>query len=142
MAGPLDRIGRREHNAVVPAPGRNAGNGQPRIRFTSVDNRPYEFTEGLKTVGDLWQEYMHGINGRMPVSQFEAKHTGSRAHKNRYYQRKPIYELVSSLVRAGRAPCEAIGLVEAAYPGVKVTALGKKIRHDTRNRTLPRPLRI
>jgi Transcriptional activator of glycolytic enzymes len=139
MAGPIDRIGRREHIAVA---GRNAGNGMPRMRFSAVDDRPYEFTEGLKTVGDLWQEYMHGIGGRMPVRLFESKHTGSRAHKNRFYQRKPIYDVLARLVNAGRAPCDAIGAVEAAYPGVKVTALGHKIRRDTRNNRLPRSLRV
>jgi Transcriptional activator of glycolytic enzymes len=139
MAGPS---GRKDLQAVVPVAGGGAGNGQPRITFRSADNRPYEFTENLKTVGALWQEWRHGINGRMPVSQFEAKHTGSRAHKNRFYQRKPIYDLLSKLVRAEYAPATAIAMVEKAYPGVSVTKLGHKIRKDIKNNTLPLSLRI
>lgn len=139
MAGP---IGGRQHTAVDPVTGGGAGNGQPRIRFRSADNRPYEFTENLKTVGALWQEWRHGINGRMPVCQFEPKHTGSRAHKNRFYQRKPIYDMLSTLVRANYAPATAIAMIETAYPGVSVTRLGHKIRKDMRNNTLPRSLRI
>jgi hypothetical protein len=129
----LGRIQRRELNIA---------NGQGMIRFAPVDTRPYEFTEGVKTVGELWQEWMHGIGGRMPVSLFEPKHTGSKALKDRWTQRKPIYDLLGSLVRAGRAPCEAIHLVESAYPRLKVTALGRQIRKDTKNGTLPRSVRI
>jgi hypothetical protein len=123
----LSRIVRREQNAVG---------------FGPVDNRPYEFTDGVKTVGDLWQEWQEGIGGRMPVKNFEPKHTGSRAHKDRWTQRKPIYELLATLVRCGHAPCKAIHLVESSYPRLKVTALGRQIRKDTRNGTLPRALRV
>jgi Transcriptional activator of glycolytic enzymes len=145
MAGPLARIERRreQNDVVADTGGGNTRNRQPRIRFSSqVGSRPYEFTNGLKTVGSLWQEWMHGINGRMPVKEFLPKHTGSNANKDRWYQRRPIYELLGNLVRAGIAPCEAIALVEEAYPNIKMTALGRKIRADTKNNTLPRCLRI
>ena len=122
-------------------------NGVTRHRFRQVtvgaaaDSRPCNFSK-YRTVGQAWAEWNVGIGGNKPVRLWtEADRQGP--HKSTYSRRAPLFNLLSTLVRAGREPPLAIQLVDEAYKHVKgIGKIAAAIRNDMQKGTLPQEVRV
>ncbi len=115
-------------------------NGRRRLRrFTSaVGQKPARHAK-IKTVGECWQEHMHGIGGNRAAREFESHEKGST-----YSRRKPLCDTLRDLVSAGKAPATAIRLVNDCYPS-RDWSFGKMCRDlgdRRREGTLQASLRI
>ena len=109
-------------------------NGQRRVRrFTyRPGERPAKLAK-YKTVGDCWQEYMFGIGGNKPAKDFTDKESGAIST---YSRRRPIYQRLALLVRAGKAPAVAIRLIDDQYPGMSLLKIAKELRKGEEEGTL------
>jgi hypothetical protein len=108
-------------------------------RLNSVHDRPARLAK-IKRVGEVWQEYLHGIGGNKPAKDFtgpERNATGGT-----YSRRKPIYDMLAELVRAGHTAPAAIRAIDDTYPGVSLLRLAKWIAADKKNNTLHQRLQI
>ena len=98
MAGPtqtatnLSRIGMRQ---------RLGANGQRTVEVVpQAVARPMLLAPQLRTVGDIWQEWVEGIGGRVPARLVPSSEGSKAINKDRFSNRKPICELLGDLVRA------------------------------------------
>ena len=116
------------------------GNGRRTVlRLNSVHDRPAKLAK-IKKVGEVWQECLHGVGGNKPAKDFtgpERNGTGGT-----YSRRKPIYDLLGDLVRAGHTAPAAIRAIDDTHPGVPLLRLAKCIAADKRNKTLHPRLQI
>lgn len=110
MATPAQRQANEENNGV------GVTGVFPRgavFQAESEDPRPIRLAK-LRTVADLWQEWMHGIGGNRPARLI---HREIRAPvHNTYKKRKNVYILLAGLVRNGQSPAQAIKMVNDFYP--------------------------
>ena len=113
-------------------------NGRRQVqRFTRREGeRPAKLAK-YKTVALCWQEYMYGIGGNKPAKDFTPQESG---RVSTYSRRRPLYQLLASLVRAGKAPSTAIRLVDDQYPGWALLDIAKDVRKRTLNGTLHQSL--
>jgi hypothetical protein len=87
----------------------------------------------------LWTEYLVGIGGRKPASQFTAVERGRVKFK--YSRRKVVWDTISRLMRAGLTSDTAIDRIYAAYgPDQSVTEIINQMLHDRRHGTVPAAL--
>lgn len=77
----------------------------------------------IKTVGEAWMEYAHGIGGNKPARDFEGYERNST-----YSRRLPLYLLLSRLVSHGDLPATAIRKVDTVYKGVPLLQISKHIK--------------
>jgi hypothetical protein len=62
---------------------------------------------------DLWTEYIHGIGGRKPASQFSH---GERAKvKHKYFRRNIVWKMVLKMVNSGLTSDAAIDRIYVVY---------------------------
>ena len=88
------------------------------------------------TVHDLWAEYQQGVGGRKPAKDFTSGERG--AVRSVYSFRKPFWDKVAELVRAGDTATVACDKVYQAYgEGLGVTAILRKMRADRKHGTWP-----
>lgn len=79
----------------------------------------------------MWEEYMRGIGGRKPAKDFTAKERG--AVKYTYSLRKPFWNLVNRMIRAGYSSDAAIEKIYECYPrGWMTSKIIQQIRTDER----------
>jgi hypothetical protein len=84
----------------------------------------------------LWQEWVHGISGRKPASQFTAKERGG-ASKHKYHRRLKIWKRISLLVNAGIDSTTACDRMYDVYgPSLSVSKIINALDKDTKNGTL------
>ncbi len=108
-------------------------------RLRSTNDRPARLAK-IKRVGEVWQECMFGIGGNKPAKDFtDTEHRGTGGT---YSRRKPIYEVMATLVRAGRSPASVIKTIDDLCPGVPLLTLGKRLRDAMKNNTLHQSLRV
>ena len=78
----------------------NAGNDDANIAATGLQHLARAAHESLspcpRSLYDLWTEYMHGIGGRKPASQFSHGERGKSKHK--YFCRNVVWKMVQKLV--------------------------------------------
>ena len=80
----------------------------------------------------LWHEYEFGCAGQKPAKDFTARERGS--NKYAYSRRKPLWDVVSNLVRAGFTSDAAIDKVYAVYGRrLPVSSILQALRVDRRN---------
>ena len=119
---------------------RNVGGRVQTFRFTTPeDTRPARLQGGLRRIGELWQEWEHGIGGCLPAKTFR-KDTSrlSSGDNNKFSRRKPVYLLLESLIHHKKCvPAEAFRLVEDAFGKLTMTKLGDEIRSGVNRGTLP-----
>ena len=66
-----------------------------------------------RTLYDLWTEFMLGLGGRKPASQFTQVERGRVKHK--YFRRNVIWKMVQRLVRMGLTSDSAIDRIYTVY---------------------------
>jgi hypothetical protein len=80
---------------------------------------------------DLWAEFMFGIGGRKPASQFTHSERGKSKHK--YFRRNVIWKMVLRMVNRGLASDTAIDHIYSVYgAGTSVTKIINAIIDDTK----------
>ena len=101
--------------------------------------RPARLADNLRSVGQFWQEWEHGIGGNLPAKLWKEQHTTGNS---KYSQRKPIYLLLDRLINIHKElPTEAFRLVEENFPAkITMTKLADEIRVRELNGTLHRDL--
>jgi len=101
----------------------------PAVLTASLMPRP-------RTLHDLWAEWQHGGGGRKPAKDFNSGERG--AVRSVYSFRKPLWDKVAEMVRAGDTANVACDKIYAAYgEGLSVTAILRKMRADRKNGTWP-----
>ena len=68
---------------------------------------------GPKSVHDLWQEYQHGIGGRLPARRFRPSERGRC--KNTYSRRNLVWKIVKDMILAGLDADVACDRIYQAY---------------------------
>ena len=136
----LERIGMREET--------NQDGRRVRVPINLAareDPRPAEFAP-IKTIGELWHEYVHGIGGRKPVKLWMAADIRSKKVNSNYYKRKLVSDMIAGLVNSGLTAAAAIKLVEKHYnpqaPGMSFAKVFQKIRDDKTHKRVPRELQV
>ena len=109
-------------------------NGRRQVqRFTCrPGERPARLAKA-KTVGNCWQQYMFGIGGNKAAKDFTDKESGAISA---YSRRRPIYQRLALLVRAGKAPAVAIRLINDQYPGWSLLKIARALRSAESDGTL------
>ena len=116
--------------------------GMARLGMQPTDTRPPKLSAQVRNVGDCWQEWKHGIGGLLPGHLIDSKARSTPWNKDRFSQRKPIFDLLTKLTTNGTAPHVAIRLINEAYPNMGMVAMGRKIRKDVLHGRLHRSLQV
>ena len=111
-----------------------------RFRFDAPsDNRPARLADNLDKLGELWQEWEHGVCGNAPAKSFRSDTSKlCKKDKQKFSRRKPIYQLLESLTVCKKCvPAEAFRLVESHLGKHKMGKLAKLIRDHVSGGTMP-----
>merc|ERR1712032_1258490 len=92
-----------------------------------------------RTLYDLWEEFQLGGGGRKPAKDFNSGERG--AVTSVYSFRKPFWDKVSEMVRAGNTAHVACDKIYATYgESLNVTEILRKMHADRRSGMWPEPL--
>jgi hypothetical protein len=92
-------------------------------------------------VETAWQEWMYGVDGNKPVKDFTAEER--QQQKGTYYNRLPLWQLMTSLVRAKKEPSWVINKINELYgPVHSIRLVAKRIKDDVKNDTLHPDLKV
>lgn len=123
-------------NPAARFPHQQAGNQTVNQQPAPVGNLNASLSPTPRCLWSLWTEYVVGIGGRKPASQFTAVERGRV--KNKYYRRKVVWDTISRLMRAGLTSDTAIDRIYAAYGlDQSVTEIINRMLHDRRHDTVP-----
>ena len=101
------------------------------IRATTCPMVSAALSPHPRTIYELWDEYTIGIGGRKPAREFTAQERGKVKYK--YYRRKKLWDLISSLTRNGLAHHVVIDRIYQVYGREKsVTQIIKRIQDDNK----------
>ena len=93
-----------------------------------------------RTLHNLWEEYVNGIDGRKAACLFTSQERGKVKHK--YYRRKVVWDCISALVRAGFTAQVAIDRIYDVYGlNAPFTRISSQLKRDTHTGNLHRSLR-
>ena len=125
--------------------GGGGGGGGSNLEFNPPDVNaeygPATLVKNARNVGTIWQEWRYGVGGRKPARLFSEQERGKVT--DAYGRRKPIYLLLSHLVRSGMLPATAIRKIELAYPGKSMGFIAQDIRYkQKKNLPLPGDLNV
>ena len=82
-----------------------------------------------KTLDVVWKEYVSGINGTKPASEYTQEDI--RANATKHCRRNAFWQVVSGWVRAGKTPEQAINKIYSVYGHKKlITEILKLMAHD------------
>ena len=93
-----------------------------------------------RNLEQLWEEYEIGSGGRKAAKLFTRQERGTCRFK--YSRRKIVWDLIASLVRAGRTAPAVIDSIYAAYGPISVTQIINRVREDKKHHRLPATLRV
>lgn len=101
-----------------------------------VDSRPAKLAPNVKGLGELWQEWEHGIAGSKPAKEWTKNET---AGNSSYSRRLPVWLLLERLiVSKKKLPAEAFRLLELFYgERTSITKMGVLIRKQELNGSMP-----
>ena len=78
--------------------------------------QPARLSPAPRSIKQLWQEYMVGLNGNKPAHLFTPnERNSSRDVKQKYYRRNKVWELMDRLIRSGLSADAAIARIHGAY---------------------------
>lgn len=95
----------------------------------------------VRDVKELWDEYIVGRNGRLPVREMSQRPEFRKNEKERrmFNRRRPIFDSIKDIAsKRGMPESEAAGLVEAfrVQKGYELNKLSEKIQDHIRKREL------
>lgn len=110
----------QHHGGFNPSASSNSVASQPNSASDSGDlvqleALVYKMDREVGDVLELWDEYIVGRNGRLPVREMSQRNEfkKSEAEKKMFNRRKPIYEAIRDLARGmNMGEREAAGLIE------------------------------
>jgi len=103
--------------------------------------RPADLSSTPRTLYALWDEFVIGIGGRKPASEFTREERGRVKFK--YCRRKVIWDRVRLLINAGLTAQVAIDRIYDVYGQSKsVTDIIKALKKDINNNTVHESLRV
>ena len=83
----------------------------------------------LKSLFDLWDEYLNGVGGRKPARLFSETERGRVKYK--YTRRKVVWDIVRKLVDLGHSSHRAIDMIYNVYGAqTSVTDIINRLRRD------------
>jgi Transcriptional activator of glycolytic enzymes len=66
------------------------------------NNQPATLSDNIKTLDELWTEYISGIDGRKPAMSFtKDERKSSKSLKQKYYRRNLIWQKIQLLINSG-----------------------------------------
>ncbi|UOH84615.1 hypothetical protein LQV05_001423 [Cryptococcus neoformans] len=98
-------------NSVASQPNSASGSGD----LVQLEALVYKMDRDVGDVLELWDEYIVGRNGRLPVREMSqrSEFRKNEAEKKMFSRRKPIYEAIRELARGmNMSEREAAGLIE------------------------------
>lgn len=133
--------------AISAAPARPIGPATPRgtpIRVgalaadggaeTQGDLRPATLSSNPRTLSVLWDEYVNGIGGRLPASEFTSRQRNTRATKPNFCHRRPFWAIMVRLIDSGCTVATAMARVHRVYDRFGcLTEMLKAMKIDERN---------
>jgi len=94
-----------------------------------------ELSPNPKNLYTLWDEYINGIGGRKPASEFTREERGKVKHK--YCRRKIVWDRIVLLINAGLTSQVACDRIYDVYGQSKsVTIIINALKKDIRNNSL------
>ncbi|OXH30154.1 hypothetical protein J009_03787 [Cryptococcus neoformans] len=98
-------------NSIASQPNSASGSGD----LVQLEALVYKMDRDVGDVLELWDEYIVGRNGRLPVREMSQRNEfrKNEAEKKMFSRRKPIYEAIRELARGmNMSEREAAGLIE------------------------------
>ena len=96
----------------------------------------------LRTLHQLWEEYINGIGNNKPAKFFTRAERGRKETKFIYSRRRIFWKLVEKHVNRNRAANDVIDMIYTLLgPNQSPSAIIMSIRHHTKHNTLPFQLR-
>lgn len=98
-------------NSIASQPNSASGSGD----LVQLEALVYKMDRDVGDVLELWDEYVVGRNGRLPVREMSSRNEfrKNEAEKKMFSRRKPIYEAIRELARGmNMSEREAAGLIE------------------------------
>jgi len=93
--------------------------------------KPATLSPRPKLLSQLWDEWMKGIDGRLPAKDFTSMQRGAGKIKHVFCLRKPFWLCVERLIDAGYTSSEAIQLIDEIYPGSMTQKLRAIKKHES-----------
>ena len=112
---------------------RNGGNSSTR--------RPATLCQRPKFLSVLWDEWLKGVDGRLPAKEFVPSQRGDKSVKHLFCLRKPFWMCMERPINNGYTAPEALDLINDLYPGTvteKLKALKKHEKLGGHHRLCPR----
>jgi hypothetical protein len=112
-------VGRRWGAIQQGVGGNGAGNGndETQVAVAGLQSLARSANASLspcpRSLYDLWTEYIHGIGGRKPASQFSHGERGKVKHK--YFRRNIVWKMVLKMVNSGLTSDAAIDRIYGVY---------------------------
>ena len=95
----------------------------------SEDGRVAKLVDRPKNLEILWREYVSGINGTKPASEYND--SDKRRNATKFCRRKKFWDIVSLWVRAHKTPEQAISKIYQVYhPVTSVSKILDKLAQD------------
>ena len=92
--------------------------------------KPAALSPQPKSPSQLWDEWMKGINGRLPAKAFNKSQSGDPSIKHVFCLQKPFWLLVEQLIDNGNCTCgEAIKKIDEIHPGSTTQKLRAAKKH-------------
>ena len=122
------------HLRMVPATAAAAAvvtrRGTPIQQGVSVPGKPATLSPRPRLLSQLWDEWLKGIDGRLPAQHFDQQQRGDPKIKHIFCKRKPFWKLMERLIDGGHTAMEALDLIDSIYKGTMTDKLKKIKEHE------------
>jgi Transcriptional activator of glycolytic enzymes len=94
-----------------------------------------------RSLHDLWEEYVNGLDGRKPARLLAYHERGRVKHK--FHRRKVVWDLISGLIRQGLTANAAIDRIYSVYGAqTSVTTIINAVKYDKKHQRLNSKLTV
>ena len=97
---------------------------------SSTARRPATLCQRPKFLHVLWDEWLKGVDGRLPAKEFVPSQRGEKSVKYLFCLRKPFWKCMERLIDNGYTAPEALELINDLYPGTVTEKLKALKRHE------------
>lgn len=92
--------------------------------------KPATLSDRPKLLSQLWNEWIKGIDGRLPAKEFTAQQRGEQKIKHLFCHRKPFWLCVERLIDNGFTSAEAVSKIDDLYKGSVTNKLKELKKHE------------